>query len=108
MHPLHPLRSDRFFMGGPDSLRGFCTKGVGPTDVRRPCADPAAAAEAAGGSAITRDALGGDLLCSAAAAVTFPVRHACMRACACVCHVIRMRRANTWHVDHDAMPTAAE
>jgi len=28
--------ADRFFLGGPSSLRGFRTKGVGPTDVRRP------------------------------------------------------------------------
>jgi outer membrane protein assembly factor BamA len=73
--PPVPLASDRFFLGGPDSLRGFCTKGAGPTDARRPV-DPASAAADASTSAAAplRDALGGDLLCTGAAAITFPVR----------------------------------
>jgi outer membrane protein assembly factor BamA len=77
-------RSDRFFLGGPDSLRGFCTKGAGPTDARRPRGSAADEEEGSGssGSHITRDAIGGDLLCSASAAVTFQVRAA---------HLSRMR-----------------
>ena len=27
---------DRFFLGGVGSLRGFCTRSVGPVDARRP------------------------------------------------------------------------
>ena len=59
-------------MGGPDLLRGFCTKGAGPSDARRPV-DGSVEAED-GGRTLTRDALGGDLLCSTSAAVTFQVR----------------------------------
>ena len=58
--------ADRFFLGGVGSLRGFEPRGVGPSDVRRPPKDPAAAA-AAGMS--SRDALGGDLLAQAFTAV---------------------------------------
>jgi len=63
--------SDRFFLGGADSLRGFRSRGAGPSAARRP-AGPAAAGAAAGPPR-TRDALGGDLLFSALAAVTFPL-----------------------------------
>jgi outer membrane protein insertion porin family len=71
-----PFSSDRFFLGGPDSLRGFCTKGAGPTDARRPRGGAADEEEGSsgGGSHITRDSLGGDLMCSGSAAVTFQVR----------------------------------
>lgn len=61
-----PPRSDRFFLGGPGSLRGFRTKGVGPTDERLPVRADAAAAP----PKIPRDALGGDVLVSGTAAVT--------------------------------------
>jgi len=82
--------SDRFFLGGADSadaLRGFRTKGVGPSDARRPrCADDVAAAGAAAAS-LARDALGGDLLCAATAAVTFPLPHEALRAAGVHGHV---------------------
>ena len=32
--------SDRFFLGGPGSLWGFAVRGAGPTDARRPAAQP--------------------------------------------------------------------
>jgi outer membrane protein insertion porin family len=64
--------SDRFFLGGPDSLRGFSTKGVGPSGARRPL-DSSLEGED-GARTLTHDALGGDLLCSTSAAVTFDVR----------------------------------
>ena len=62
--------SDRFFLGGADSLRGFSRAGVGPTDQRRA---PPEGTPPDGRDAITRDALGGDLLCSGCAAITFPL-----------------------------------
>mmetsp|Transcript_11945 Transcript_11945/g.20313 ORF Transcript_11945/g.20313 Transcript_11945/m.20313 type:complete len:458 (+) Transcript_11945:92-1465(+) len=55
------LLNDRFFMGGPTSLRGFHYCGVGPR---------AAAAE---GGAPGGDALGGDAFLRAAAALSVPV-----------------------------------
>ena len=64
--------SDRFFLGGIDSLRGFCTKGAGPSGARRPV-DSSLESED-GGRALSRDALGGDLLCSTSAALIFEVR----------------------------------
>ena len=59
--------SERFFMGGIGSLRGFRFKGVGPSDVRkvRP------AEEGSGPEQSGRDALGGDLACSSFAALQF-------------------------------------
>ena len=63
--------SDRFFLGGSDSLRGFARSGAGPTDPRRP---PPEGAPQQSGDKITRDALGGNLLVSGCAAVTFSVR----------------------------------
>lgn len=66
-------RSDRFFLGGIDSLRGFCTKGAGPSGARRPV-DSSLESED-GSRALSRDALGGDLLCSTSAAVMFEVRN---------------------------------
>ena len=62
---------DRFYLGGPDSLRGFRTRGVGPSDARRP--PPPGAPEADSESGGGRDALGGDFMASALAAVTFPI-----------------------------------
>lgn len=66
------LISDRFFLGGPGSLRGFRTKGVGPTDERVPVRGEsgAAAADAPLPAKAPRDALGGDVLLSGAAVVT--------------------------------------
>ena len=64
--------SDRFFLGGIDSLRGFCTKGAGPSGARRPV-DSSLESED-GGRALSRDSLGGDLLCSTSAAAIFEVR----------------------------------
>ena len=64
--------SDRFFLGGIDSLRGFCTKGAGPSGARRPVDSSLESEDGARG--LSRDALGGDLLCSTSAAVIFEVR----------------------------------
>lgn len=76
-----PPCSDRFFLGGPDSLRGFSTKGAGPSDARRPLDSSLEGEE--GGRALTHDALGGDLLCSTSAAVTFDVRSSASAMTAC-------------------------
>lgn len=71
---------DRFFLGGVDSLRGFATKGAGPTDARRPQPPgAAAAAEALSGPRLERDALGGDLVASVTAAVTWTLPHPLLR-----------------------------
>ena len=72
---------DRFFLGGTSTLRGFHIKGAGPTAERRivPLVDQededAAVAAAAGNKQRgspeeTRDALGGDVMYSALAAVS--------------------------------------
>jgi len=68
--------ADRFFLGGPDSLRGFDWRGAGPSDERRPMPGAAGAGAAAaggggggGGGAPPRDALGGDLYASVFAAL---------------------------------------
>lgn len=55
--------TDRFYLGGigDTALRGFCQRGVGPTDIRRP---PSGIAEEGSTTPRTRDALGGDLYCS--------------------------------------------
>eukprot|EP00742_Colponemidia_sp_Colp-10_P002859 GILJ01003053.1.p1 GENE.GILJ01003053.1~~GILJ01003053.1.p1 ORF type:complete len:445 (+),score=56.59 GILJ01003053.1:1072-2406(+) len=46
-----PVRiSDRFFLGGPFSLRGFNKRGAGPCDLREP-SDPAAGRDFVGGNA---------------------------------------------------------
>lgn len=58
--------ADRFFLGGVGSLRGFETHGAGPSDERRPPAEPEAAS-AEGYNA--RDALGGDFLAAGFVAV---------------------------------------
>lgn len=51
--------NDRFFLGGPNSLRGFQRYGVGPTDMR------------SGKESEGRDSLGGDFLISASTGVSF-------------------------------------
>ncbi|DBA03275.1 TPA: hypothetical protein N0F65_011634 [Lagenidium giganteum] len=53
--------SDRFFLGGPMSLRGFNHKGIGPR------------ASPADGGVVTGDALGGDLSYRFSAAMGFPL-----------------------------------
>uniref|UniRef100_A0A383VZ95 Bacterial surface antigen (D15) domain-containing protein n=1 Tax=Tetradesmus obliquus TaxID=3088 RepID=A0A383VZ95_TETOB len=76
---------ERFYLGGVESnLRGFDTRGVGPSEPRRIAtaaagsrsssagsggSDAAAAAAAGGGEPITRDALGGDVFGSVYAAL---------------------------------------
>jgi outer membrane protein insertion porin family len=71
--------ADRFFIGGPETLRGFRTRGVGPSDMRRQA--PASAKEGEGSSTsdgeagkktkLQRDYLGGDLKLTGFAAMTF-------------------------------------
>ncbi|KAF5832207.1 surface antigen-domain-containing protein [Dunaliella salina] len=74
--PVQPTCiADRFFLGGPSSLRGFRTKGVGPTDTRRP-----QAGEPADSGPAKRDALGGDLYASVMAAANFPLPHPAFKA----------------------------
>lgn len=51
--------SDRFFLGGPNSLRGFKQRGVGPSELRRILEEPKP-----DGLALPRDALGGDFMVS--------------------------------------------
>ncbi|CAD7697482.1 unnamed protein product [Ostreobium quekettii] len=69
---------DRFFLGGVGSLRGFEARGVGPTDARRRRTEqPSHDADHVGAQA--RDALGGDLLCSASAAVNFDLPHSSLQ-----------------------------
>eukprot|EP00899_Mesostigma_viride_P022848 jgi/Mesvir1/3748/Mv15023-RA.1 len=88
--PRQPVSiADRFFLGGPGSLRGFRTKGVGPMARREyrqeggSALPSGPAAEAATGSAATtptldemrdrvgQDAIGGDLSLGAFAALTY-------------------------------------
>ncbi|KAI3432894.1 hypothetical protein D9Q98_010476 [Chlorella vulgaris] len=96
--------SDRFFLGGlgGGTLRGFAQKGVGPSEPRRPTAEPQAqgspgqAASSSRESPRTprtprtspgRDALGGDLFCSFAAALNFQLPVDAMRAAGIHGHV---------------------
>ena len=55
--------SDRFFLGGPEPLRGFAGAGVGPRSSARPAGGPSSG-----------DALGGNVKCSGAAIVSLPIR----------------------------------
>ncbi|KAG2426304.1 hypothetical protein HXX76_013061 [Chlamydomonas incerta] len=68
--------ADRFFLGGPSSLRGFKYKGVGPTDVRRPPEGRAATSDSA---APRRDALGGDAYTSIFASLMFQLPHPALK-----------------------------
>ncbi|KAJ9511435.1 hypothetical protein QJQ45_029911 [Haematococcus lacustris] len=70
--------AERFFLGGPASLRGFSWRAVGPSAARRP--RPSAGQGGGGGSrggrggaAAKRDSLGGDAFTSLLAAVSFPL-----------------------------------
>eukprot|EP00850_Spirogloea_muscicola_P004496 SM000019S05040 [mRNA] locus=s19:661435:664974:+ [translate_table: standard] len=67
-----PLAS-RFFLGGPSSFRGFRTRGVGPTDVRRLQPDRKEEDDQEPAARRPRDALGGDLLLALHTALTFPL-----------------------------------
>lgn len=69
--------SERFFLGGTTSLRGFGFKGAGPTGTRRP-GTPGDGSPGEG--PIRRDALGGDLFTSLFAAVNFPLPHPAFQA----------------------------
>jgi outer membrane protein insertion porin family len=57
--------SDRFFLGGPNSLRGFKQRGVGPSESRRILEEPKP-----DGPALPRDALGGDFMVSLPPAIS--------------------------------------
>jgi outer membrane protein insertion porin family len=71
--------ADRFFLGGPDSLRGFDWRGAGPSDERRPRPGAAGAGSGAAANAAAagagRDALGGDLFASLFAALEWLPGH---------------------------------
>ncbi|MEW5305444.1 MAG: hypothetical protein WDW38_010472 [Sanguina aurantia] len=70
---------ERFFLGGPTSLRGFKFKGVGPSQLRRPVS--AQATPLGETPAPTkRDALGGDLYASVLAALTFQLPHPVLKS----------------------------
>jgi len=60
---------DRFFLGGPGSMWGFRTRGVGPRELRH-----TPTGEAATGARAARDALGGDVMAvgTASLAVALP------------------------------------
>ncbi|GLI60036.1 hypothetical protein VaNZ11_001886 [Volvox africanus] len=69
--------ADRFFLGGPSSLRAFKFKGAGPSDARRP---PAGRTEAETTQAATRrDALGGDAYTSIFASLMFKLPHPALK-----------------------------
>jgi len=70
--------ADRFFLGGPSTLRGFKFKGAGPTDLRRPQRSEGGADAAA--VPTRRDALGGDLYTSLFAALTWQLPHKAAQA----------------------------
>ena len=67
--------ADRFFLGGVGCLRQFETSGAGPTDERRAFREgtPPVATAGDGEPPIKRDALGGDFVWSATAAVQMDV-----------------------------------
>ncbi|KAG2436096.1 hypothetical protein HYH02_011607 [Chlamydomonas schloesseri] len=71
--------ADRFFLGGPSSLRGFKYKGVGPTDVRRPPEARAGASSDSASAAPRRDALGGDAYTSIFASLMFQLPHPALK-----------------------------
>ena len=75
--------SDRFFLGGVGSLRGFESHGAGPSDERRPPKDVDVAR--AEGTA-TRDALGGDFLAVAFASVQMEPAWKKLRDVGCYAH----------------------
>lgn len=64
--------SDRFFLGGTGSLRGFHIKGAGPTGKRRgeDDAEDDESSTTSSNANAKRDALGGDVMFSASAAVS--------------------------------------
>ena len=78
--------TDRFFLGGVSSLRGFRHRGVGPSDGRRVRPQDEAAsggppeAPLRGAPPRKRDALGGDLFCSLLAEYNFDLPHAVLEA----------------------------
>ncbi|GAX76883.1 hypothetical protein CEUSTIGMA_g4329.t1 [Chlamydomonas eustigma] len=79
--------ADRFFLGGPSSLRGFKFKGVGPMAARRPSQTPQVAAAATAPSSTQSqagpskpDSLGGDLQASFMAALLFQLPQQALRA----------------------------
>jgi len=67
--------ADRFFLGGVGCLRQFETNGAGPSDERRAVKEgsPQVATAGDGEPSIKRDALGGDFVWSATAAVQMDV-----------------------------------
>ena len=71
--------ADRFFLGGVGCLRQFENNGAGPSDERRASSKDASVAKDADGTPsapveiITRDALGGDFVWSATAAIQMDV-----------------------------------
>ncbi|EFJ52244.1 hypothetical protein VOLCADRAFT_116281 [Volvox carteri f. nagariensis] len=69
--------ADRFFLGGPSSLRGFKYKGAGPSDVRRPPAGTSRGEQAQLSG--RRDALGGDVYTSIFASLMFQLPHPALK-----------------------------
>mmetsp|Transcript_54263 Transcript_54263/g.172255 ORF Transcript_54263/g.172255 Transcript_54263/m.172255 type:complete len:471 (+) Transcript_54263:310-1722(+) len=67
--------ADRFYMGGPSSVRGFRTRSVGPADERRVRKDDQGEA-----GSLKYDYLGGDVMCTAKAAVNFDIPQKVARA----------------------------
>eukprot|EP00873_Tetraselmis_striata_P036347 jgi/Tetstr1/456611/TSEL_043314.t1 len=81
--------TDRFFLGGTSTLRGFRTRGIGPTDARRivPKTSSDSEESAISGPPIARDALGGDLMCSVLAELNFKLPHPALQALGVKGHV---------------------
>ncbi|GLC33405.1 hypothetical protein PLESTB_000072000 [Pleodorina starrii] len=69
--------ADRFFLGGPSSLRGFKFKGAGPSDARRPAPGRSASEQALASG--RRDALGGDAFTSIFASLMFQLPHPALK-----------------------------
>ena len=81
--------SDRFFLGGVGSLRGFDAHGAGPSDERRPPKEAPEGSDADGAGArevISRDALGGDLLAVGFVAVQLEPAFKKLRDIGCYAH----------------------
>ena len=70
---LQTCIADRFFLGGVGCLRQFENNGVGPSDSRRSTSKSEKAASADEEPPLKRDALGGDFVWSAAAAIQMDV-----------------------------------
>lgn len=70
--------ADRFFLGGPGTVRGFDMRGLGPTDVRRPTR--VGEGSVSEDESVKRDYVGGDIFASIFAALNFQLPHPALQA----------------------------